>query len=62
MEGVQIEVRSENFITSQERRVVSLWESGLKELVTGDNGERQGREKQIFLVTQKGYNYIDNLI
>ncbi len=62
MEGVQIEVRSENFITSQERRVVALWESGLEELVTGGYVERQGRENQIFLVTQKGYDYIDNLI
>ena len=47
MEGVQIEVRSENFITSQERRVVALWESGLEELVTGGYVERQGGESDI---------------
>lgn len=62
LEGVQIKIGSENFINSQERRVVALWESGLEELVNGGYIERQGRKNQIFLVTQKGYDYIENLV
>ena len=59
LSGTYIQANGQDFITSQERREIAKWESSLKELV--DNGfiEAQGRKGEIYLVSQSGYDYIE---
>mgnify|MGYP004682815603 CR=1 FL=1 len=61
LSGTSIQANGLNFITSQERREIAKWESSLKELVDAGFIEAQGRKGEIFLVSQSGYDYIEQL-
>ena len=61
LSGTSIQANGLNFITSQERREIAKWESSLKELVDTGFIEAQGRKGEIFLVSQSGYDYIEQL-
>ena len=59
LSGTSIQANGLNFITSQERREIAKWERSLKELVDTGFIEAQGRKGEIFLVSQSGYDYIE---
>lgn len=61
LSGVSITVGRENFVTSQERREVAKWESALVELSTAEYIQQRGPKGEIFVVVQKGYDYIELL-
>ena len=61
LSGTYIQANGQDFITSQERREIAKWEGGLKELVDTGFIEVQGRKGEIFLVSQSGYDFIEQL-
>lgn len=61
LSGTYIEANGRNFITSQERREVAKWESCLNELVINGLVHSQGLLGEIYVVDQKGYDYIEQL-
>lgn len=56
--GTYITANNINFITSQERREVAKWESGLQELINLCFIEARG---DLFIITKSGYEFIDTL-
>ena len=56
--GTYITANNINFITSQERREVAKWESGLQELINLCFIEARG---DLFMITKSGYEFIDTL-
>lgn len=61
LSGLSITVGRENFVISQERREVAKWESALVELSTAEFIQQRGAKGEIFVVAQKGYEYIELL-
>ncbi|WP_315069364.1 toll/interleukin-1 receptor domain-containing protein [uncultured Clostridium sp.] len=61
LSGVSISVGKINFIKSQERREVAKWEDSLNELLKLEYVQVNRNADEIFKVSQKGYNYIDQL-
>lgn len=59
LSGTYIQANGQDFITSQERLEIAKWERSLKELVDTGFIEAQGRKGEIFLVSQSGYDYIE---
>jgi len=56
-----IQVNGENIISSQEPRVVAIWEGALEELVENDFVKDKGYKGEVFGATNKGYKYADTL-
>ena len=61
LSGTYIEANGQNFITSQERREVAKWESCLNELVNNGFVQGRGLSGEIYVVEQKGYDYVEQL-
>lgn len=61
LSGTYVIANSINFITSQERREVAKWESALDELLGYGLVQARGAKGEIFVVSQNGYNYIEDL-
>lgn len=61
LSGTNIQANSQNFITSQERREVAKWEGCLDELLYNDFVQTRGHKGEIFVVTQKGYDWIEEV-
>lgn len=61
LSGTYIETNGRNFITSQERREIARWESGLDELLNAGFVETRGTKGEIFVVSKSGYDYIEQL-
>ena len=59
--GTYISANGKNFIISQERREVAKWENSLNELVNNGFVQERGLSGSIYVVTQKGYDYIEQL-
>lgn len=58
LSGTYITANNINFITSQDRREVAKWESGLQELINLCFIEARG---DLFIITKSGYEFIDTL-
>lgn len=61
LSGTYIETNGKNFVSSQERREVAKWEGALDELLGLDFVQAQGYKGEIFVVTKRGYDYIEQL-
>lgn len=61
LSGTYVIANNINFITSQERREVAKWESALDELLGYRLVQARGAKGEIFVVSQNGYNYIEDL-
>lgn len=61
LSGTYIEANGKNFIISQERREVAKWENALNELVNNGFVQERGLSGAIYVVTQKGYDYAEQL-
>ena len=61
LSGTYIEANGKNFIISQERREVAKWENSLNELVNNGFVQERGLSGSIYVVTQKGYDYVEQL-
>lgn len=59
LSGTNMHVESQNFITSQERREIAKWEGCLDELLQNDLVEVRGSQGNIFVVTEKGYEFVE---
>ncbi len=56
-----IQANGQDFITSQEPQEVAKWESSLEELENAGFIEAKGIHREVFLVSQSGYDYIEQL-
>lgn len=61
LSGLSITVDSKDFVSSQERREVAKWENAMEELVTVEFIQQRDSKGEIFVVIQKGYEYIEKL-
>ena len=61
LSGTYIEANGKNFIVSQERREVAKWENALSELVNSGFVQERGLSGSIYVVTQKGYDCVEQL-
>lgn len=61
LSGLSITVGRKDFVSSQERREVAKWENAIEELEAVDFIQQRGSKGEIFVVTQKGYEYIEQL-
>ncbi|WP_288209287.1 toll/interleukin-1 receptor domain-containing protein [uncultured Catenibacterium sp.] len=59
LSGTYIRTNNQNFTTSQGRRAIAKWESVLEELIIAGFIERRGRKGEIFVVSKRGYDYIE---
>lgn len=59
LSGTYIRTNNQNFTTSQGRRAIAKWESVLEELLIAGFIERRGRKGEIFVVSKRGYDYIE---
>lgn len=57
LSGTSICVGKIEFIKSQERREVAKWENSLRELLQEGYIEEKGSKGEVFVITQKGYDY-----
>ncbi len=62
LSGVNLQVGNRNFIVTQTRREVAKWESCLEELIEKDFVQGRGANGEIFVVSTKGYEYIEECI
>lgn len=62
LSGVNLQVGNRNFIVTQTRREVAKWESCLEELIEKDFVQGRGANGEIFVVSSKGYEYIEECI
>lgn len=62
LSGVNLQVGNQNFIVTQTRREVAKWESCLEELIKKDFVQGRGTNGEIFVVSSKGYEYIEECI
>ena len=60
-DGVSIYVGDKNFVTSQEHREVIEWEAALEELLSVGYIKQQNVKGELFAVTKKGYDYIEQV-
>jgi hypothetical protein len=61
LSGTDIQVENHNFITSQDRREIAKWENVVRELLVNEFIESRGKEGSILVVTQKGYDFIEEV-
>lgn len=61
LSGLSITVGRKDFVSSQERREVAKWENAIEELVEVEFIQQRGSKGEIFVVTQKGYEHIEQL-
>jgi predicted transcriptional regulator len=61
LSGTDIQVKNLNFATSQERREIAKWEGCLDELLQNSLVQSRDQEGSVFVVTQKGYDFIEEL-
>lgn len=59
LSGEYLQIRNKEFITSQDRKNVVKWYGGLDELVEKELVEPKGDKGQIFTVSKRGYDYIE---
>ena len=59
--GTYVIANNINFITSHERREVAKWESAVDELLGYGLVQARGAKGEIFVVSQNGYDYIEDL-
>ena len=59
LSGEYLQIRNKEFITSQDRKNVVRWYGGLDELVDKGLVEPKGDKGQIFTVSKRGYDYIE---
>ncbi|NQY07659.1 MAG: DUF4062 domain-containing protein, partial [Flavobacteriaceae bacterium] len=57
--GTNIQSNGKNFIESNERRDVALWESAIDELTQNDFIVERGHKGEIFEITNLGYQIAD---
>lgn len=61
LSGTHIITNGQDFVVSQERRELANWESCLRELLTTAFIEVRGTKGEIFLVTKRGYDYVEQI-
>lgn len=59
--GTNIQTNGKNFIESNDRREVALWESSIKELIQSELIIERGHKGEIFEITNLGYQIADML-
>jgi len=59
--GTELQTNDKNLIADQSRRSVATWEAALKELVDYELLIGRGTTGEVFEVTKKGYDVVENL-
>jgi hypothetical protein len=61
-EDLSIQTNNKNFVHEDDPRSEATWQNALKQLVENGFIEDRGYKGEVFAVTQKGYEYADNLM
>lgn len=62
IDGTALQVNGKNLILSNERREIARWEQALEELVSNDLVVARGHDREVFEITNLGYQIADMIV